>query len=80
MRIEATHTTSRRTLSRPSTPARELRCDGIEFDVHATADGELVIIHDYDLSRTTTGVGLVHERDLAYVRGLGCGLLVRKRF
>jgi glycerophosphoryl diester phosphodiesterase len=53
--------------------ARELRCDGIEFDVHATADGELVIIHDYDLSRTTTGVGLVHERDLAYVRGLDAG-------
>lgn len=60
--------------------ARELHCDGIEFDVHATADGELVIVHDYDLSRTTSGSGFVHERDLEYVRGLDAGSWFDREF
>lgn len=47
--------------------------DAIEFDVHATADGELVVIHDYDLLRTTDGDGFVHERTLDYVRSLSAG-------
>jgi glycerophosphoryl diester phosphodiesterase len=47
--------------------------DGLEFDVHASSDGQLVVIHDYDLSRTTSGSGLVHERDLQYVQSLSAG-------
>jgi glycerophosphoryl diester phosphodiesterase len=53
--------------------ARELGADAIEFDVHATADGHLVVLHDYDLARTTSGTGLVHECELAYVRSLSAG-------
>lgn len=53
--------------------ALELGADGIEFDVHATEDGHLVVVHDYDLSRTTSGSGLVHERDLQYVQALSAG-------
>lgn len=53
--------------------ALELGADGIEFDVHATADGHLVVMHDYDLSRTTSGTGLVHERAFDYVRSLSAG-------
>jgi glycerophosphoryl diester phosphodiesterase len=53
--------------------ARELGADAVEFDVHATSDGHLVVVHDYDLSRTTSGTGLVHERELAYVRSLSAG-------
>jgi glycerophosphoryl diester phosphodiesterase len=57
--------------------ARDAGADGIEFDVHATRDGQLVVIHDYELARTTSGTGLVHERDLAYVRSLD-GFVVRR--
>lgn len=35
--------------------AIEIGCDGIEFDVHLTLDGELIIFHDQDLSRMTGG-------------------------
>lgn len=53
--------------------AQRLGVDAVELDVHATADGHLVVLHDYDLARTTSGTGLVHERDLAYVRSLSAG-------
>lgn len=35
--------------------------DGIEFDVHLSSDGELVIIHDETLDRTTTLSGYVKD-------------------
>ncbi len=60
--------------------ARDLGADGIELDVHATADGHLVVLHDYDLARTTSGTGLVHERELGYVRTLSAGAWFGKEF
>lgn len=48
--------------------------DGIELDVHATADGIPVIIHDSDLSRTTDGTGKVSSRSLAELKELDAGL------
>ena len=33
--------------------------DGIELDVQLTSDGEVVIIHDEKVDRTTDGEGLV---------------------
>jgi glycerophosphoryl diester phosphodiesterase len=36
-----------------------LGIDGVEFDVHATRDGGIAVIHDPTLERTTTGSGLV---------------------
>ena len=53
--------------------ARELGADAVELDVHATADGELVVHHDYLLDRTTTGTGLVHRRPWSYLRDLDAG-------
>jgi glycerophosphoryl diester phosphodiesterase len=40
----------------------------VEIDTQATADGKLVIVHDETLDRTSTGTGIVGERDLATVR------------
>ena len=37
-------------------------CDGIEFDVHLSKDGEAVIIHDETVDRTTDGAGLVGQK------------------
>lgn len=42
--------------------------DGIEFDVHRTADGELVVIHDETIDRTSDGTGVVAEMTLAELR------------
>lgn len=53
--------------------ARAEGADAIEFDVHQTLDGDLVVIHDYDLARTTNGTGLVHECSTAYIRQLDAG-------
>jgi glycerophosphoryl diester phosphodiesterase len=39
--------------------------DGIELDVHATADGIPVVIHDRNVERTTNGNGYVDEIPLA---------------
>ncbi|BEJ13668.1 hypothetical protein CspHIS471_0308420 [Cutaneotrichosporon sp. HIS471] len=36
--------------------------DGIETDIHVTADNVLVMFHDPRLERTTNGKGLIHEQ------------------
>ena len=53
--------------------AIELGVDLIECDVHLSADGELVVIHDHTLERTTDGTGLVVRRELADLRRLDAG-------
>jgi glycerophosphoryl diester phosphodiesterase len=50
--------------------ALALGADYIEFDVHLSKDGEVVVIHDPVLERTTTGSGPVRERTLAELRAL----------
>lgn len=40
--------------------ARALDVDAIEFDVHLTDAGELVVIHDATVDRTVDGTGPVH--------------------
>lgn len=50
--------------------ALEAGVDGIEFDVHLSKDGRLVIIHDELLDRTTDATGLVQDRTLAELRQL----------
>lgn len=47
--------------------------DRLELDVHATADGHVVVLHDATLDRTTDGSGLVRERSLASVQQLDAG-------
>jgi glycerophosphoryl diester phosphodiesterase len=41
---------------------------GIELDVHATADGELVVCHDATVDRTTAGTGTIASFTLAELR------------
>jgi glycerophosphoryl diester phosphodiesterase len=47
-----------------------LGADFIEFDVHLSKDGEVVVIHDPTLGRTTTGQGSVRAHTLADLRTL----------
>lgn len=53
--------------------AAELGVDQIETDIRITADGELVLIHDAAVDRTTDGTGLVREKTLAELRTLDAG-------
>ena len=39
-------------------------CDGIELDVQLSKDGQVVIIHDEMVDRTTDGTGLVRDYTL----------------
>ncbi len=45
----------------------------VEMDVRTTSDGELVVIHDATLDRTTDGIGPVSSRTLAEIRNLDAG-------
>lgn len=45
----------------------------LELDVHLSADGELVVIHDETLQRTTNGSGRVSDFSLAQLRPLNAG-------
>ncbi len=53
--------------------AVESGADGIELDVHLSRDGEVVVIHDDQVDRTTDGRGWVHEMTLAELRSLDAG-------
>ncbi|MDQ0260599.1 glycerophosphodiester phosphodiesterase family protein [Sinomonas atrocyanea] len=44
--------------------------DGVECDVHLTRDQHLVLLHDANLDRTSSGTGPVAERTLAQLREL----------
>lgn len=50
--------------------ALEMGVDGIELDVHVAATGELVVIHDFTVDRTTNGTGEVHKMTLAELKKL----------
>lgn len=55
------------------TLALEGGADGIEFDVQLSKDGEVVVIHDHDLARTTDGRGRVRAAALADLKKLDAG-------
>jgi glycerophosphoryl diester phosphodiesterase len=45
--------------------ALALGVDALEFDLHLTADGEVVVLHDPTLDRTSTGNGSLRDLKLA---------------
>ncbi len=47
--------------------------DGIELDVHATADGHLIVMHNATVDRTTDGEGAIAELTLAEIKRLDAG-------
>src|SRR5215472_7279977 len=48
--------------------AKELGCRWAEFDVRLTADGQLILLHDERLNRTTNGRGKAALMALSMVR------------
>ena len=48
-------------------------CDGVEIDIHLSLDGEIVVIHDSTLMRTTKEKGFVKEKKFEDLRKLDAG-------
>lgn len=53
--------------------AVELGVDGLEMDLHVTRDGEVVVIHDETLDRTTDGKGSIADLALGEVKRWDAG-------
>lgn len=53
--------------------ALELGADALEMDLQRTGDGEVVVLHDGTVDRTTDGTGAVDELTLDEVRELDAG-------
>lgn len=60
--------------------AYDLGVDAVEIDIRETSDGELVVIHDNTLNRTTNGKGKVSESTLAYIQSLDGGSWFSKEY
>lgn len=50
--------------------ALQLGVDAVEIDVHRCNSGELVVIHDFTLDRTTNGSGEIAKRDWEVLKRL----------
>lgn len=58
----------------------DIKADGIELDIHKCKSGELVVIHDETLDRTTNGTGYVKEKTWSELNKLSAGLWFDKKF
>lgn len=53
--------------------SKDLGVDVLELDVHANKDGELIVIHDKSVDRTTDGKGLIAEMNLDQIQKFDAG-------
>ena len=53
--------------------AIDIGVDQLETDVRVTRDGELVLIHDATVDRTTNGTGKVNDKTFGEIRALDAG-------
>jgi glycerophosphoryl diester phosphodiesterase len=60
--------------------AADLGADGVELDVHLSADGVPMVIHNARVDETTNGSGMVKEKTLAELRELDAGCRFSDRF
>lgn len=60
--------------------AVEMKADYIEIDVQRSKDGELVLIHDTTVDRTTDGTGKVGDLTFEQLRSLDAGSWFGEQF
>lgn len=53
--------------------ATEMGVDVLEMDIHSSADGVIVVMHDETVNRTTNGSGRINEMTLAELKELDAG-------
>ncbi|MDQ3693322.1 MAG: hypothetical protein M3464_06820, partial [Chloroflexota bacterium] len=54
--------------------------DMLELDIHLSREGEVVVIHDHTVDRTTDGRGYVHDLTVADLKRLDAGAWFDPRF
>ncbi|WP_129727437.1 glycerophosphodiester phosphodiesterase [Ectobacillus funiculus] len=60
--------------------AERVGAHGIELDIHLSNDGEIIVIHDETLNRTTNGTGLAFNYTLQQLKALDAGSFFDHRF
>ena len=60
--------------------AMELGADGVELDVQLSADGAVVVIHDFAVDKTTDGTGRVATKTLLELEALDAGAKFSPQF
>ncbi len=60
--------------------AIEIGVDAVELDLHGTADGEVVVIHDPSLDRTTNLCGPINQTSLEKIKQADAGSWFHSRF
>jgi glycerophosphoryl diester phosphodiesterase len=58
--------------------AHRAGADGIELDVQLTADGEIVVIHDETIDRTTNGKGFVQDFTTEQIQSFDASYIFKK--
>ena len=58
--------------------AQEMGADGIEIDVHLTKDKQVVVMHDENVDRTTTGKGLIKNWKIFELKKVSTGMHFKK--
>ncbi len=58
----------------------DMGADMVEIDIHLSKDGEVVVIHDATLERTTDGTGKVQSKTLEELKKLNAGSWFGKEF
>ena len=56
--------------------AIDINADGIELDVHLSSDGEIMVIHDETIDRTTNEKGFVENFTSSQLKELGISTLI----
>ena len=60
--------------------AIEIGVDAVELDLHSTADGEVVVIHDPSLDRTTNLCGPINQTSLEKIKQADAGSWFHPQF
>lgn len=60
--------------------AVEEKADFIELDVHLSKDGEIVVLHDDTIDRTTNGSGFVNDYTVAQLKEFDAGSWLDSKF
>ena len=58
----------------------ECGADILELDIHVSLDGELVVIHDSEVDRTTDGTGPIEGKTLKEIKALDAGVKFGPQF
>jgi glycerophosphoryl diester phosphodiesterase len=60
--------------------ALEQGANAFELDIHLSADGEIIVIHDYTVNRTTNGTGAIDRLTVAQLKQFDAGSWFHEKY